>query len=102
MRYLADTNVAARRILTADPAHSVIKHAVDTLLLRGEEVSITAQNVVEFQALATRPLDAEQGEPDLSRLTYPSAGARPVSKHRDERVRSGERFILHNDGRAAS
>ena len=58
MKYLADTNVAARRILTADSAHPVIKQAVDTLLLRGEEVSITAQNLVEFQALATRPLEA--------------------------------------------
>ncbi len=58
MVYLADTNVAARRVLTADPAHAEIKRAVDALLLRGETVAITAQNIVEFQALATRPLEA--------------------------------------------
>lgn len=58
MVYLADTNVAARRILTQDPAHAQIKVAVDTLILRGETVAITAQNLVEFQALATRPLEA--------------------------------------------
>lgn len=56
--YLADTNVAVRRVLTADPAHPEIKQAVDTLILRGEIVAITAQILVEFQALATRPLEA--------------------------------------------
>ncbi len=58
MRYLADTNVAARRILTADPAHLDIKQAVDAILLGGDELTITAQNLVEFQPLATRPLEA--------------------------------------------
>ena len=56
--YLADTNVATRRVLTRDPAHAEIKRAVDALILRGETVVITAQNLVEFQALATRPLEA--------------------------------------------
>jgi len=50
--FLADTNVAARRILTADPLYPVIRHAVDTLILRGETVYITAQDLIEFQALA--------------------------------------------------
>jgi predicted nucleic acid-binding protein len=56
--YLADTNVAARRVLTADPLYPVVKSAVDTLLMRGVSVFITAQCLVEFQALATRPLTA--------------------------------------------
>jgi predicted nucleic acid-binding protein len=56
--YLADTNIAARRVLTADPLHSLVKSAVDLLLLRGDTVFITAQNLVKFQALATRPLSA--------------------------------------------
>lgn len=58
MIYLADTNVAARRILTGDPAHEDVKRAVDTLLLRGDLVAVTAQILVEFQALATRPAAA--------------------------------------------
>jgi predicted nucleic acid-binding protein len=58
MVYLADTNIAARRILTADPLYPAIKRAIDALLLRGDVVSVTAQNLVEFQALATRPVEA--------------------------------------------
>jgi len=58
MLFLVDTNVAARRILTEDPLHTMIKRAVDTLIVRGDVVMITAQNLVEFHALATRPLDA--------------------------------------------
>jgi len=58
LRFLADTNLAARRILTSDPNHALIKQAVDSLLMRGDEVAITAQNLVEFQALATRPVEA--------------------------------------------
>ena len=40
MIYLADTNVAARRILTSDPAHEEVKRAVDTLLRRGDLVAV--------------------------------------------------------------
>jgi predicted nucleic acid-binding protein len=56
--YLADTNVAARRVLTSDPLYEVVKRAIDTLFLRGDRILITAQCLVEFQALATRPLVA--------------------------------------------
>ncbi len=58
MAYLADTNVASRRVLLSDPLYSVVKNALDTLLLQGETVYVTAQNFVEFQALATRPIEA--------------------------------------------
>ena len=58
MIFLADTNVAARRVLTEDLAHAAIKRAVDALFLQGETVAITAQTLVEFQALATRPTEA--------------------------------------------
>ena len=41
-----------------DPAHLEIKRALDALLIRGERVAITAQILLEFQSLATRPLSA--------------------------------------------
>jgi len=58
MAYLADTNVVLRRILANDPLHAVVRAAVDRLLLRGETIYITPQNLVEFRALATRPASA--------------------------------------------
>ena len=56
MLYLADTNIIARRVLPADANHTVVRAAVDQLLLRGETVCVTAQNLMEFHALATRPI----------------------------------------------
>jgi predicted nucleic acid-binding protein len=56
--YLVDTNVAARRVLASDPLHPMIKDAVDALLMRGDVLFVTAQCLIEFQALATRPAAA--------------------------------------------
>ena len=58
MDYLVDTNVAARRVLSSDPLHHTIKNSVDTLLVGGDTLFVTAQSLIEFQALATRPLAA--------------------------------------------
>jgi predicted nucleic acid-binding protein len=58
MLYLADTNVIARRVLPADAKYPVVCTAVDRLLRRGETICVTAQNLIEFRALATRPLSA--------------------------------------------
>jgi predicted nucleic acid-binding protein len=58
MVYLADTNVVFRRILASDPLHAVVKAAVDVILLRSETIYVTPQNLLEFRALATRPLAA--------------------------------------------
>lgn len=55
MDYLADTNVVLRRVLGSDAAHQEVKAAVDALILRGDNVFITAQILIELQALATRP-----------------------------------------------
>jgi predicted nucleic acid-binding protein len=57
MAYLADTNVMWRRFDPADPRQPEIKTALDKLLLAGESVYITAQNLIEYQSLATRPPD---------------------------------------------
>jgi predicted nucleic acid-binding protein len=56
--YLLDTNVVARRVLASDPLHPIVVTASDTLLRRGEILHITGQNLIEFQALATRPVSA--------------------------------------------
>jgi predicted nucleic acid-binding protein len=58
MAHFADTNVAARRILPADPNHVIVCDAIDLLQKRGEPVLITAQVLVEFHALATWPIAA--------------------------------------------
>ena len=58
MSYLADTNVASRRVLPPDPHHAIITQAIDLLRQQGEVLHITAQIIVEFHALATRPADA--------------------------------------------
>jgi predicted nucleic acid-binding protein len=57
MAYLVDTNVMWRRFEPSDSHHSIIKAALDALLRRGEVICVTAQNLIEFQAVATRPLE---------------------------------------------
>jgi predicted nucleic acid-binding protein len=54
--YLLDTSILARLANTADGFHSVATHAVVELHRRGEVLHITAQNLVEFRSVATRPL----------------------------------------------
>ena len=58
MAYLADTNIVIRRLVTGDPQYPLISAALTKLDQQGETVYITAQNLVEFQALATRPVTA--------------------------------------------
>src|SRR5579862_4600640 len=58
MIFLADTNVVLRRILAADPLHTLVKRVLDATLIQGDEVRIAPQNLIEFQALATRPVGA--------------------------------------------
>lgn len=56
--YLLDTNVLLRFCDTASPVHVTAVDAVAILLSRGDRVYITAQNLIEFWAVATRPVDA--------------------------------------------
>jgi predicted nucleic acid-binding protein len=55
MAHLVDTSVLARLANTADPLNSVAARAVLELHRAGEVLHITAQNLVEFRNLATRP-----------------------------------------------
>ena len=56
MRVLLDTNILTR---SAQPAHSMYAEAVDAvsaLRTGGDELCIVPQNLIEFWAVATRPL----------------------------------------------
>jgi predicted nucleic acid-binding protein len=58
MSFLVDTNVLLR---SAQPSHSMHADAVRSvreLLARGELLSIIPQNVIEYWAVATRPVEA--------------------------------------------
>lgn len=58
MRYLVDTNVLLRWARADSAGHSVCADAVDGLLNIGHEVCVCAQVLIEFRAVATRPVDA--------------------------------------------
>jgi predicted nucleic acid-binding protein len=55
MAHLVDTSVLARLANSADPFHVVAAQAVVVLHRGGEILHLTAQNLVEFRNLATRP-----------------------------------------------
>lgn len=54
---LLDTNILLRFCNPTSPQHVDVERAVSRLRLRGDLPSITAQNIIEFWAVATRPLD---------------------------------------------
>jgi len=53
--YLADTNILLRWPRPSDPLHPLTVAAVEALLDQGDQVYVTAQNLVEFWSVATRP-----------------------------------------------
>lgn len=55
MRYLVDTNVLLRGIQQTHIMHLDAKRSAALLTRQGEQLSIIAQNMVEFWAVATRP-----------------------------------------------
>ena len=58
VNFLLDTNVLLRMSDGTASTHLLAGDAVATLLARRDKVYITAQNLIEFWAFATRPLDA--------------------------------------------
>lgn len=58
MSYLVDTNVLLRSVHKSHPMHKEAVRAVRILLARGEELCIIPQNLIEFWAVATRPVEA--------------------------------------------
>jgi len=58
MAILVDTSVLGRLANRADIAYPIAKSAIAELHRRGEVLHVTAQNLIEFQNFATRPVSA--------------------------------------------
>ncbi len=54
--YLLDTNILMRLSERASPMHTEAKNACRALAVSGAIVFITAQNLIEFWSVATRPI----------------------------------------------
>lgn len=58
MSYLLDTNILLRSVQPSHPMHPEAFRAVGELLSRSEQLSIIPQNLIEFWAVATKPVEA--------------------------------------------
>lgn len=58
MSFLVDTNVLLRSIQNTHPMHETSVYAIQSLFEQGESLSIISQNLIEFWAVATRPVHA--------------------------------------------
>ena len=61
MPYMADTNILLRFVSPSDPDHALARNAVYALLIRGDQVCYTSQNLAEFWNVCTRPVAARSG-----------------------------------------
>ena len=75
MRWLVDTNVLLRSAQTSHPVYDDVARSVSILATRRDELHVLAQNLIEFWAVATRPvvnnglgLSIAQAEVEVSRL----------------------------------
>jgi predicted nucleic acid-binding protein len=56
-QYLLDTNILLRAADTSSASHSLANQAINKILTDGNECVITAQVLIEFWVVATRPID---------------------------------------------
>jgi len=56
VRWLVDTNVLLRGAQASHPMYGVVSNAVEILRTRHDDVYVIGQNLVEFWAVATRPI----------------------------------------------
>jgi len=56
VKWLADTNILLRSVQTSHPVHGDVDRVVMILLDRGDELCVLGQNLIEFWAVATRPV----------------------------------------------
>jgi predicted nucleic acid-binding protein len=54
--FLADTNILLRLAEPSDPEYAIVRNSVEALAARGEHLCYTAQNLVEFWNVCTRPI----------------------------------------------
>ncbi len=57
MRILADTNILLRKVQRTSSHHREAWDAVTRIVDRGDDLCVTAQNLIEFWAVCTRPLE---------------------------------------------
>lgn len=57
MKYLVDTNILLRLVQKNSPMHLDTQRAILKLKKQGKFLCIIPQNIIEFWAVATRPLD---------------------------------------------
>ncbi|MDD1419557.1 type II toxin-antitoxin system VapC family toxin [Dolichospermum sp. ST_sed1] len=57
MKYLVDTNILLRLVQKNSPMHLDTQRAILTLKKQGDFLCIIPQNIIEFWAVSTRPLD---------------------------------------------
>lgn len=58
MSYLVDTNILLRLVQKNSPIHPDTQRAIFMLKQKGELLSIIPQNIIEFWAVCTRPIDS--------------------------------------------
>jgi predicted nucleic acid-binding protein len=75
MSVLLDTNILTRSAQPAHPMHQDAVVAVSALRTNGEDLYVVPQNLIEFWAVATRPLSAnglemttERAQAELARI----------------------------------
>lgn len=56
MSYLADSNILSRLAQPQNPHHAIARRAIITLRQQGAEICLVPQNLIEFWAVATRPI----------------------------------------------
>jgi predicted nucleic acid-binding protein len=56
MSYLVDTNVLLRSVQPAHTMHNDAAHALRALLAQDETLCLVPKNIIEFWAVATRPV----------------------------------------------
>ena len=56
MSYLADSNILSRLAQPQNPHHAIARRAIITLRQQGTEICLVPQNLIEFWAVATRPI----------------------------------------------
>ena len=57
MKYLVDTNILLRLVQKNSPMHLDTQRAILMLKKQGDFLCIIPQNIIEFWAVATRPVD---------------------------------------------
>ena len=58
MNYLCDTNILSALTKRQNPQYSDVRRALTVLRKQGAKLCLTPQNLIEFWAIATRPISA--------------------------------------------